>query len=159
MKSMSLLVLSTGFALTAATLSAAASTTSRNATGTAAIAHSSPAFTVSSNANQIAREKQPNDDRGKKRKDLDPAKHKLVASGGKSCKVYYGCITPTPVPTKGKKGGGDDPQPHKLAPDSTVVQIARENEPGDDRRHKRDHDKRDDRRRHGSGHKLVETIA
>ncbi len=39
-------------------------------------------------------------------------KHKLIAAGGSSCPVYYGCPAPAPAP-KGGGGGGKGGEPQK----------------------------------------------
>jgi len=108
---------------------------------------------------QIAREKQPKDDRGNGGKDRDSKTHKFMASGGsKPCQLYYGCVPPpTPAPKGG--GGGDNPKGHKSAATASEFMVAREREPRDDRgRDNKDHDKNDDHGRHGSGHKFAPTV-
>ena len=161
MMSTKILTLSTGMTLAAGMLvSASASVPSQPLTFSRPFGVSqASAFTGNQLTGvQVAREKQPMDDRGRDRKDRDGAKHKLIAAGGnKPCQLYYGCVpTPAPVPKTGGKGGNNDPKPHKFAPDAIGIQIARENQPMDDRgrdRKDRDHE------RHGANHKFVDYIA
>ena len=99
MKSKSLLALSAGFAIATGMLASASASTS--STNSVPMARATQSASVLSNGSN----------------------HKLMASGSKPCKIYYGCTPTTPAPPKGGKGG-DNPSPHKFVPGSTTLEAS-----------------------------------